>query len=146
MRLNVARAPPRPLNGLTLFLSHDGTRLRYKTLFRILGKAIGLYFMVMGASSTVTVVAGAVAMQMTMSAVNPARTSSVEAWRYVTILGPLLQLSLGLYLFFGGRFVANLAVPGNRPYCPECGYDLGASPAASPCPECGVHRQSGRQE
>ncbi len=35
--------------------------------------------------------------------------------------------------------IANLAIPGNRPYCDECGYDLTRAGAAA-CPECGTPR------
>lgn len=51
--------------------------------------------------------------------------------------GYLAPFAIGLYLFFGGEWVVNLAIASNRPYCPECGYDL--SRATGPvCPECGT--------
>lgn len=55
---------------------------------------------------------------------------------------PLLQAALGLYLFFGGDWVVNKAIPSNRPYCPECGYELSRAPGAR-CPECGVAKPAG---
>lgn len=51
--------------------------------------------------------------------------------------GVLLQLGFGLYLFFGGAWIVNKAIPSNRAYCPECGYDLRNSPVGR-CAECGV--------
>jgi predicted amidophosphoribosyltransferase len=41
----------------------------------------------------------------------------------------------GLYLFFGGKWIVDLAIPGNRPYCQECGYDLTGA-HRDRCPEC----------
>jgi hypothetical protein len=59
------------------------------------------------------------------------------------IVSPLMQLCGGLYLFFDGRRVVDWAVPGNRPYCPECGYDLTAA-SGDVCPECGTNPLVGR--
>jgi hypothetical protein len=48
-----------------------------------------------------------------------------------------LEAAIGLYLFFGGKWIANKAIPGNRPYCHECGYDLTQN-SSGICPECGT--------
>jgi hypothetical protein len=49
----------------------------------------------------------------------------------------VVQLGFGLYLFFRGDWIVNLAIPSNRPYCPECAYDLSGA-ATTRCPECGT--------
>jgi hypothetical protein len=49
----------------------------------------------------------------------------------------LAQVGVGLYLFFGGRWIVDKAIPGNRPYCHECGYDLRHC-GSNCCPECGT--------
>jgi hypothetical protein len=59
------------------------------------------------------------------------------SWIFVQAVVPSAQLALGLYLFFGGEWIVNRAIPSNRPYCPECGYDLSRS-RREHCPECGV--------
>jgi hypothetical protein len=55
---------------------------------------------------------------------------------------PLFELAAGLYLFFGGKRIAELAVPSNHLYCRECGYDLTATPGHV-CPDCGTQRHAG---
>ena len=51
----------------------------------------------------------------------------------------MIQFAFGLYLFYGGKAIINRVIPSNRPYCPECGYDLShANANAEKCTECGV--------
>ncbi len=111
-----------------------GIAMRHKTLFRMLIKAIGVWIFVMGISDAMRNAAGIIA-----------------AWAYgsgtlrfpefplmyipVQFLSSLTQMALGLYLFFGGKWLVDRAIPGNRPYCPECGYDLTGA-ARNRCPEC----------
>ena len=65
----------------------------------------------------------------------------VPNWYYWNLMtdhvGDVVQLGLGLYLLFSGRWIADLAIPSNRPYCPECGYD-NSEATGKCCPECGV--------
>jgi hypothetical protein len=42
-----------------------------------------------------------------------------------------------MYLLIGGKWIADFAIPSNRPYCPNCGYDL-SHYSGERCPECGV--------
>ncbi len=51
--------------------------------------------------------------------------------------GSIVQLAIGVYLLFGGNWIVNVCISSNRPYCPECGYDLSKATSAN-CPECGV--------
>jgi hypothetical protein len=112
--------------------------VKYKTLFRIICKAIGVYFIVIGGSGFVGGVTSAVAQMIQFAKMGPQFSQSL--WPFAYVLGPLMQLAAGLYLFFDGRRVVDMAVPGNRPYCPECGYDLTAASTAT-CPECGTEHQ-----
>jgi hypothetical protein len=118
--------------------------MRYKTLFRIICKAIGVYFVINGVGGVLSTAASVAANYMAFASVG--RPGSYSPWWYVlSVVSPLFQIAAGSYLFFDGRRVADLALPGNRPYCPECGYDLSASTSGT-CPECGVHQLTGRQE
>ena len=113
--------------------------MRYKTLFRILMKLLGVYFVVDGGAQLVMIVPTALAMELMGSP----RTSS--SWQYFSLIYPVLLTAAGAYLFFFGQKVVALAVPSNRPYCAECGYELSNSPS-DVCPECGTHRRSGGQD
>jgi len=115
--------------------------MKYKTLFRIICKALGVYFIVIGASGIVGQIASVTAMQLQMRA----SLGLDRWWMLLGIASPLLQLVAGRYLLIRGDAIVNLAVPSNRPYCPDCGYDLSGS-TGSICPECGTDPQRGKEK
>ena len=98
--------------------------MKYKTLFRMLLKAIGVLAFVEGVSST-------------FMSIGYAFMGAAGAYAIFGIAGALAKMAIGLYLFFGGKWIADKAIPGNRPYCHECGYDL-TSAAGNLCSECGT--------
>ncbi len=116
--------------------------MKHKTWFRLVIKAIGV--LLIGFSFPYIVVA----IYEITSAWSQYRSMSFSGatadWFDYFILpllssaGTLLMLGFGLYLFFGGEWVVNRCIPSNRPYCPECGYDLSKSEEGERCPECGV--------
>ena len=103
--------------------------MRYKTLFRVLLKVLGVYLVVTGLGSIFYFITGIVS-DMFGSGGFPS-----SLWPFG--LPGMLSLAIGLYLFFGGKWIADLAIPSNRPYCADCGYDIGRSPGDI-CQECGA--------
>ena len=99
--------------------------MKYKTLFRLLVKAVGLVVFAFGLPQVVMIASFALD-----------RTFPIPTI-WLQLAGAFLQVAVGLYLFFGGKWIVNLAIPGNRPYCPECAYDLTGTPVGR-CPECGT--------
>lgn len=108
--------------------------MKYKTLFRLMLKIIGVWIFAEGAQSSVTLMA---AIGYTYSQSPFLSVSSVAWYQIVQSAGTLLYAAFGVYLFFGGKWIVDKAIPSNRPYCHECGYDLTAA-AQHHCPECGT--------
>ncbi len=114
--------------------------MKHKTWFRLVLKAIGVLLIGFALPGVATLLskAGYHTMYRDPFAV---RGVSAPDWFYWQFLAShvrdLVQLGLGLYLLFGGRWIADLAIPSNRPYCPECGYDISEATGKC-CPECGV--------
>ncbi|MGP1345070.1 MAG: hypothetical protein ACTS3F_00180 [Phycisphaerales bacterium] len=53
------------------------------------------------------------------------------------LIVPLIVWGGGLYLFFGGRKLADFALVRTQRYCPDCSFDLAGS-VGERCPECGL--------
>lgn len=107
-----------------------GCTMRHKTLFRLMLKVVGVWVLVQPLASLPHLISTMI--ELWSSGMGLSLEYLVPTW-----LGWALHLAMGLYLFFGGRWIVDLAIPSNRPYCPECGYDL-SSTSGSVCPECGV--------
>jgi hypothetical protein len=105
--------------------------MRYKTLFRMLLKFLGVYFFLIGCGQLIGTAGARLSIQGHLD------WTAIQG--IVLVAGPTFNLLVGLYLFFGGKRLADLAIPSNRPYCPECGYDLTGSQKRI-CPECGTDR------
>tara|TARA_R110002111_G_scaffold171973_3_gene237526 strand:- start:490 stop:834 length:345 start_codon:yes stop_codon:yes gene_type:complete len=104
--------------------------MKYKTLFRVLLKFMGVWISIESIATLVYAF-----MNGCVNFIGDNRdylaTNAMDAVWSCGYLG------IGLYLFFGGKLITDLAIPGNRLYCHECGYDLSHSPGIN-CPECGT--------
>lgn len=98
-------------------------------------KVLGIWIFVEGLYSFISI--GLSWFVMTQYQPVPTIRFTEQWWLSIEpIAAPVVQMVIGIYLFFGGAWVANRAFPSNRPYCAECGYDLRGS--AERCPECGA--------
>jgi hypothetical protein len=113
-------------------LESEWDRMKHKTMFRMLLKLIGVWVFVTGV--------GAVFSQLGYVVFYWTNTAGVagQKWYFVAnLFAPLVQMGIGSYLFIGGKWIADKAIPGNRPYCHECGYDL-TNAVGHVCAECGT--------
>jgi len=107
--------------------------MKYKTLFRVMLKLLGVWTFIGGIEQALAHVS-----QLLFMLTGSYRGAPNQLWYLVpSMFTTAVQLGLGAYLFFGGRWIADKAIPGNRPYCHECGYDL-TNAAGNVCTECGT--------
>lgn len=108
--------------------------MRYKTLFRLGLKLIGVYLFFVGLQAIIFGLLSAVVQVYFLQA---GAMPQWDWWTWVAPISGVFNLLMGMYLFFRGRWIVDLAIPSNRPYCPQCAYDLQGA-VSGRCPECGT--------
>jgi len=108
--------------------------MRYKTFTRLLIKLMGIYFLLGG---LVSLVASVIYLLMAMSEYGNYGGLSLIAYPVSWGVSSLASAGIGLFLLLASDWVVGLLIPSNRPYCPNCGYELTGNTRPQ-CPECGV--------
>lgn len=123
----------------------SGSAMRYKTAFRLALRAIGVLLVFWNLPQLVQMVASYV---LTLFQAPASQFPQIHDAYYIVYGSKLIEhvfgILCGLYLFFGGKWIVNLAIPSNRPYCHECGYDLTGLAEGPVCPECGTPKPNGK--
>lgn len=104
--------------------------MKYKTLFRVLLKFMAVWVFIEGLGTFTYAVINTIQYLY-------AGDAAFYFFHLDGLTWGMAQILIALYFFFGGKWVIDMAIPGNRPYCHECGYDLSHSPGTD-CPECGT--------
>ena len=107
--------------------------MKYKTAFRLALKAFGVLLIF---EQLPQLVSAATGIGIELSANRPA--NDIYAFSLSRMAGAIAGIVFGLYLFTGANWIVNKAIPSNRPYCPECGYELTGRTGDIRCPECGM--------
>lgn len=112
--------------------------MKHKTWFRLALKLIGVLLIGLSIPDAWSVIYYTIRTSVEQGGfgnMTPGFSPLFDMW--IPVIGVLLQLVFGLYLFFAGQRIVDIVIPSNRPYCPNCGYDLSKS-GGEHCTECGV--------
>jgi hypothetical protein len=108
--------------------------MKHKTFFRLMLKLLGVWIFALGFSR----LCGNVSQLIFYSLKQAPAVSNIFSVSFFEALTPAaIDRAIGAYLFFGGKWIADKAIPSNRPYCHECGYEL-TNNSSERCPECGT--------
>lgn len=111
--------------------------MKHKTWFRLVLKAIGILLIALALPDLIYHLAGILRtyrLQGTWSGWPQLSMTETILWVCVS---PVIQIGIGAYLLSGASLLADWIIPSNRPYCPDCGYDLSQSTSTT-CAECGA--------
>jgi hypothetical protein len=105
--------------------------MKYKTQFRLGIKGVALITFLITSPILLYIIMLAISLFIQ-------GTGMFFSWTDLLIPFALsLPTVLSIYVFFRPNLIVNLAIPSNKPYCPECGYPL-TKPIPNHCSECGT--------
>lgn len=108
--------------------------MKHKTFTRLVIKLMGVFFLLNGVAGLL----GAVTyLLIVLDDYSTMGDSFYLAYPLSAAVGSGAMLVAGLVMLLASNALANLLIPSNRPYCPNCGYEL-TGMRSGKCPECGV--------
>ena len=109
--------------------------MKYRTPFRLALKIVGLWMAVSAGLSVLPFLTIIISERLLgFQDIVEITRDNFASGTFVYLCG---ELGVGLYLFFGGEWVVNLAIPRDRRYCRECGCELNTA-ASTACLDCGT--------
>ena len=118
--------------------------MKHKTWFRLVIKVIGIFLIATGGASlldSMFTALGETLILRRFAASGFGLSASFEDVLSFMLSAGLIEgiarIAIGAYLLLGGVKLINFCIPNNRPYCPDCGYDV-REVGNEKCPECGV--------
>jgi hypothetical protein len=124
-------------HGVRLTGIDGNNHMKHKTWFRLVIRAVGVAFIGFSLPLLGSQIANLVGYLEYWS--STAVSGNLQSWHFLGyLIGGIGQFALGVYCLAGGKWIVDKCIPSNRPYCPECGYDLSHNAHATQCPECGV--------
>ncbi len=115
--------------------------MRYKVLFIVLLKSVGVWFIISALGTLAPAVMDVLIFALQKHEVGalewPWSNMGLVIWLAHYVLPGAIELVSGLYLLISGKRVADLVIARDRLICWECGYDLTGIKSTA-CPECGV--------
>lgn len=118
--------------------------MKHKTWFRLVLKAIGVLLIAWGLPNLVGDIVSYVVWRVQQVTAGMAYAGIEPEWLAILLhlLESVIKVAIGLYLLLDGKWLLDKIIPSNRPYCPDCGYDLSESGNPAACSECGTKLQN----
>ena len=112
--------------------------MRYKTFTRLLIKLMGIYFLLGG---LISLTAALIYLAIVLPEYGLYSGQTMIAYPVSWGVSSLVSIGIGFFMLFASDWLVGKLIPSNRPYCPNCGYELTGN-TSQYCPECGVDVQS----
>lgn len=109
----------------------------YKPLFRAGLKLLGLFLILDAVLQTIPLLVGPLYSMFAQNTQFQVQTNELLIGLAMRNAAPLAQAAAGVYLMSNRtEWLVRLAIPTDRPRCPDCAYDLTGCESKA-CPECG---------